>query len=141
MKKSSRTYDRRNKSEDGERRTEYPFKCTSNDPSTEISEETDTMTLGKRNLGMLKGIKQICSFVLTAIQLITLLEGWISYALGSIIASLFTPIALLSFLWYPLDKLCEVIWMGCDWIKHLLWNQRFAWSDSSQRWERQFPQI
>ena len=77
--------------------------------------------------------------MLSAVQAISLALGWISYALGSITASLFTWLSFLSLLWYPLDWLNKRLWMGCDVLKQKLMGQRADWSRSSRRWEGHFP--
>lgn len=89
--------------------------------------------------GFSKGIRTFISRLFTLIQFIPLAEGWISYGLGSIAASLFTPISYFSFLWYPLDVLCKYIWIGCDWLKLKLWNKNFTRVLSARRFDEHFP--
>ena len=77
--------------------------------------------------------------VLSVVQIIPLAWGWISYALGSITASLFTWLSFLSLLWYPVDWGCKQLWMACDVLKQKLKGQRSEWDYSSRSWDRHFP--
>ena len=89
--------------------------------------------------GISKIIRQVVSFMLTLIQFVALTEGWISYLLGSITASLFTPLSYFSLLWYPIDVLFRYMWMLCDCLKLNLWSKYFTWKDSYKRWNNYFP--
>jgi hypothetical protein len=89
-------------------------------------------------------IKVIFSLILSLIQYIFILEAWLSYILNSILkflSAFFFPIALLSFLWWPLDMLCGVCWMTLDWIKYLMFNVEFTWKESAFRWTSHFPNL
>lgn len=91
-----------------------------------------------------KIIRMILTIVLSIIQIVFVIEGWISYILNSIIKLLsviFFPIALISFLWWPLDMLCGICWMTCDWLKRIMWDKGFKWEASSRRWLNHFPEL
>ena len=91
--------------------------------------------------GVSKGVKTIGTWILRVIQFFPLVEGWISYLLGSIVASLFIPLAQISLLWYPVDMLFKAIWVGCEVLKQKIWGRDSTWSASSRRWENQFPRF
>jgi hypothetical protein len=96
------------------------------------------------NPSLVNFIRVIISLFLTLIQYIFIIEAWISYVLNSLLkflSTFFFPIALLSFLWWPLDMLCGFCWMILDWIKHLMYHVEFNWKESAYRWTRQFPNL
>lgn len=100
-------------------------------------EETEPSQLSKI-------VRTILSICLTVIQLSFVMEGWISYFLNGIIkflSAIFSPIAFISFIWWPLDMLCGICWICCDWLKHKIWNKRFRFEASSQRWLNHFPKL
>lgn len=105
----------------------------------EINEEGRRYLSETEPKGFAKVWRTMLSAFLSCIQMIPLAEGWISYVLGSILASLFTPLSFLALLWYPIDILFKAVWMVCDYLKHQLWSLYFTWSASSHRWERHFP--
>ena len=82
--------------------------------------------------------------VLSLIQLVCVIEGWISYFLNFIlkgISSILFFVAFISLIWWPLDMLCGLIWSSCDYLKHLIWNKGFTWEASVRRWINHFPQL
>ena len=82
--------------------------------------------------------------VLSILQIPFVIEGWISFFLNCIIkilAAIFFPIALISFIWWPLDMLCGFCWMLCDWIKRKLWDKNHKWEYSARRWVNIFPEL
>lgn len=84
-------------------------------------------------------LKDLLSLLLSLVQLISLTEGWISYLLGSITASFFTPISFLALCWYSIDLIFKYLWMGCDRLKRKLWKLSSTWADSAKRWDVYFP--
>ena len=94
--------------------------------------------------GLGKMIMRIFTLCLSIIQLPFVIEGWISYLLNCIvkaISRIFFPIVLISFIWWPIDLICGLCWMGCDWLKHIIWNKNFKWEASSRRWAKLFPEL
>ena len=94
--------------------------------------------------GILKLLRYSASFVLSLLQLICVIEGWISYFLNFIlkgISSILFFVAFISLIWWPLDMLCGLIWSSCDYLKHLIWNKGFTWEASVRRWINHFPQL
>lgn len=84
-------------------------------------------------------LKDLVSLLLSLVQIISLTEGWISYLLGSITASLFTPVSFFALCWYPIDLIFKYLWMGCDRLKRSLWKLSSTWADSAKRWDVYFP--
>ena len=101
-------------------------------------DKTNQVVEGEPNV-LLKLIRMVGFLLLSIIQVIPYLEGWLSYILGSVSASFFTPISYLSPLWFPLDLLCKLIWVGCDWLKCKIENRSGNWKFSTQKWENLFP--
>lgn len=94
--------------------------------------------------GLGKIVRMLLTVSLSILQIPFVLEGWISYFLNSIIkflSAIFFPIALVSFVWWPLDMLCGFCWMLCDWLKHIIWDRGFKWGASSKRWVNHFPEL
>ncbi|MBQ4520081.1 MAG: hypothetical protein II999_05680 [Bacteroidaceae bacterium] len=95
-------------------------------------------------LGLFKILRYISSAIFTIIQFVCVIEGWISYFLNLIlksISSILFFLSIISFVWWPLDMLCAFIWMGCDYIKHKIWDKGFKWEASSKRWINHFPEL
>ena len=91
-----------------------------------------------------KMISSVLTLCLSILQLPFVIEGWISYFLHytlKIISAIFFPIVLISFIWWPIDLLCGLCWMGCDWLKHIIWDKDFRWEVSSKRWTEHFPEL
>ncbi len=91
-----------------------------------------------------KMIMSLFTLCLSIIQLPFVIEGWISYFLHCIvktISTIFFPIVLITFIWWPIDLLCGFCWMVCDWLKHIIWDKGFKWEASAQRWVRHFPEL
>lgn len=108
----------------------------------EYIEEKDKIING--SFGILKLLRYSASFVLSLLQLICVIEGWISYFLNFIlkgISSILFFVAFISLIWWPLDMLCGLIWSSCDYLKHLIWNKGFTWEASVRRWINHFPQL
>ena len=94
--------------------------------------------------GILKLFRYSASIILSLIQFVCVIEGWISYFLNRIlkaISSILFIVAILSFAWWPLDMLCGAIWSGCDYLKHKIWNKSFLWEASVKRWVNHIPQL
>lgn len=104
--------------------------------------EKDKIINGPFNI--IKLFRYIFSLILSLIQLVCVIEGWISYFLNLIlkgISSILFILAILSFVWWPLDMLCGLIWSGCDYLKHRIWNKGFIWEASIRRWVEHFPKL
>lgn len=89
-------------------------------------------------------IRILLTICLSIVQLPFLIEGWISYFLHCILkflSAIFFPIALVSFIWWPLDMLCGGCWMACDMLKHMIWNKSIKWEVSARRWVEHFPEL
>lgn len=94
--------------------------------------------------GISKTIRMALTICLSIIQIPFIIEGWGSYILNSILkflSTIFFLLALISFIWWPLDMLCGICWMCCDWLKHKIWNREFTWNASAHRWTNHFPEL
>lgn len=94
--------------------------------------------------GLGKILRTIASILLSIIQYVCILEWWISYFLNCILkllSTIFFPIALLSFVWCPLDVLSSYCWILIDMLKHMMWDRLFSMEESSKRWFERMPEL
>lgn len=89
-------------------------------------------------------MKTIIILILSLIQLPCVVEGWISYFLNCIIKMLSSIIflfAIVSFVWWPLDMLCGILWAGCECIKQRCLSRNIEFSDALMLYTRLFPTV
>lgn len=89
-------------------------------------------------------MRTIILLFLSIIQLPCVIEGWISYFLNCIVKILSNMIfllAIVSFVWWPLDMLCAVLWAGCEYIKHKILSRDIEFADALTLYTRLFPTV
>lgn len=82
--------------------------------------------------------------ILCLIQLLCVIEGWISYFLNCIVKALSDIIFLLgiiSLIWWPLDMLCGLLWAGCEYLKQKLLLRDITFSAALTLYIHIFPTI
>lgn len=89
-------------------------------------------------------MKIIIVLLLSIIQLPCVVEGWISYFLNCIVKMLSNIIfllAIVSFVWWPLDMLCGVCWASCECLKSKLQGSTLLFSEALTLYVRHYPQV
>lgn len=89
-------------------------------------------------------MKIVLILILNLIQLPCIIEGWISYFLNCIVKMLSNIIFLLavvSFIWWPLDMLCGLLWAGCECLKQKILSRTIKFSDALILYTHLFPAI
>lgn len=89
-------------------------------------------------------MKTIIVLLLSIIQIPCFIEGWISYFLNSIVkllSSLIFFLAIISFVWWPLDMLCGSLWAGCEYIKRNLLGDKITFSQAVTLYTQLFPSL
>jgi len=87
---------------------------------------------------------KIIILLLSIIQFPCVIEGWISYFLNCIIKMLSSIIflfAIVSFVWWPLDMLCGILWVGCECVKQKCLSRNIEFSDALMLYTRLFPTV
>lgn len=87
---------------------------------------------------------KIIILLLSIIQLPCVIEGWISYLLHCIVKRLSNILflfAIISFVWWPLDMLCGIIWAGCEYLKARCLSYNIKFTDALTLYTRLFPTI
>lgn len=82
--------------------------------------------------------------ILSIIQLPFLLEGWISFFLNSIIKALskiLFIIAIISFVWWPIDMLSGICWTVCECAKFKLAGKDLSFQEGLVLYMRNYPQL
>lgn len=81
---------------------------------------------------------------LNLIQVICVIEGWLSYFLHYIfkqISKVIFILAIVTFVWWPLDLLCGVLWAGCECLRRRLASQKITFSEALMLWTNFFPTL
>lgn len=89
-------------------------------------------------------MRMLLILILSLIQLPCVIEGWISYFLNCIvklISDIIFLLAIISFVWWPLDMLCGVLWAGCECLKQKLFSRNIKFSDALILYTQLFPTI
>lgn len=82
--------------------------------------------------------------ILSLIQFPCVIEGWISYFLNCIIKLIYSIIfllAMISFIWWPLDMLCGTLWAGCECLKQKVFSRNIKFSDALILYTQLFPTV
>lgn len=89
-------------------------------------------------------MRMLLILILSLIQLPCVIEGWISYFLNCIVkltSDIIFLLAIISFVWWPLDMLCGALWAGCECLKQKLFSRNIKFSDALILYTQLFPTI
>lgn len=89
-------------------------------------------------------MKTILVLLLSIIQIPCIIEGWISYFLNCIVkmlASIIFLLAIVSFIWWPLDLLSGICWSGCEYAKLKLQGINIDFNGALNLYMRHYPQL
>lgn len=81
--------------------------------------------------------------ILSLIQLPCVIEGWISYFLNCIvklISDIIFLLAIISFVWWPLDMLCGALWADVNALSKTF-SRNIKFSDALILYTQLFPTI
>lgn len=82
--------------------------------------------------------------LLPIIQIPCAIEGWLSYILNCIVkmlAKIVFLLAIVSFVWWPVDMLCGICWAGCEWLKWKLQGKALSFSEALVLYMQHYPQV
>lgn len=89
-------------------------------------------------------MRTILIILLSIIQIPCILEGWLSYVLNYLIkmlARIIFLLAIVSFIWWPLDMFCGICWASCEYIKLKLQDVDIDFSRALALYMQHYPQL
>ena len=89
-------------------------------------------------------MRTILIILFSIIQIPCVLEGWLSYILNCLIKMLSRIIfllAIVSFIWGPLDMFCGICWASCESIKLKLQGIDIDFSEALVLYVQHYPQL
>lgn len=89
-------------------------------------------------------MKIILVLLLSVIQIPFIIEGWISYFLNCIVKMLSNIIfllAIVSFVWWPLDMLSGICWSCCEYVKLKLQGIDIDFKGALSLYMQHYPQL
>lgn len=89
-------------------------------------------------------MKIILILLLSIVQIPCVIEGWLSHILNCIVKVLTKIVfllAIVSFIWWPLDMLCGVCWAGCECLKWKLQGKLLPFPEALVLYMQHYPQV
>lgn len=89
-------------------------------------------------------MKATLALLLSIIQILCIIEGWISYFLHCIVkmlASIIFPLAIICFIWWPLDMLSGICWSCCEYTKFKLRGIDIEFREALSLYTQHYPQL
>lgn len=89
-------------------------------------------------------MKTILVLLLSIVQVPCIIEGWISYFLNCIVkmlANIIFLLAIISFIWWPLDMLSGICWSCCEYLKLKLRGIDIEFREALNLYMQHYPQL